>query len=106
MADAMVSARMSAEKKDAGNQILESLGTNASQAVNELYDFVIRNKRLPFAPKQELGLHKYTKEQIAEATRAVNSLVIHGVDPRLANMDLKEIKRMRLEEKCRMGLDA
>lgn len=104
MADAMISARMSAEKKEAGNRILESLGTNASQAVNDLYDFVIRNKQLPFAPKQELGLHKYTKEQIAEAVRAVDSLVTHDVDSRFANMSLKDIKRMRLEEKYGLEL--
>ena len=36
MADAMVTARMSQEKKEAGNRVLEQLGTNASQVVNRL----------------------------------------------------------------------
>ena len=31
MADAMVTARMSQEKKEAGNRVLEQLGTNATQ---------------------------------------------------------------------------
>ena len=41
MADAMVTARMSQEKKEAGNRVLEQLGTNASQVVNRLYDYVL-----------------------------------------------------------------
>lgn len=48
MADAMVTARMSQEKKEAGNRVLEQLGTNASQVVNRLYDYVLENKKLPF----------------------------------------------------------
>ena len=48
MADAMVTARMSSEKKEAGNRILEQMGTNASQAVNRLYDYVIEKRELPF----------------------------------------------------------
>ena len=52
MADAMVTARMSAEKKEAGNRMLEQLGTNASQAVNRLYDYVLEKKQLPFPEQQ------------------------------------------------------
>ena len=48
MADAMVTARMSQEKKEAGNRVLEQLGTNASQAVNRLYDYVLEKRQLPF----------------------------------------------------------
>ena len=43
MADAMVTARMSQEKKEAGNRVLEQLGTNASQVVNRLYDYVLES---------------------------------------------------------------
>ena len=49
MADAMVTARMSSEKKEAGNRILEQMGTNASQAVNRLYDYVIEKRELRFS---------------------------------------------------------
>ena len=38
MDDAMVTGRMSAEKKAAGARVLEKAGLNASQAVNLLYD--------------------------------------------------------------------
>lgn len=55
MADAMVTARMSQEKKEAGNRVLEQLGTNASQVVNRLYDYVLENKKLPFPEEQGGG---------------------------------------------------
>lgn len=64
MADAMVTARMSPEKKEAGNRVLEQLGTNASQAVNRLYDYVIEKKELPFP---EEGRPAYTREDIERA---------------------------------------
>ena len=38
MDDAMVTGRMSAEKKAAGGRVLDRAGLNASQAVNLLYD--------------------------------------------------------------------
>ena len=44
MADAMVTARMSQEKKDEGNRVLAQLGVNASQAVNRLYDYVLERR--------------------------------------------------------------
>lgn len=40
-AEAMVTARMGVGKKEEGNRVLASLGTNASKAVNQLYDYVI-----------------------------------------------------------------
>ena len=49
--DAMVTGRMSPEKKEEGNRILASLGSNPSQAINQLYDFVIAKRALPFADK-------------------------------------------------------
>lgn len=99
MDDAMVSARMSREKKAAGNRILAQLGTNASQAVNELYDYLIRNKKLPFAPSQELGLHKYTQDQLREAAALINELAVPDIDPELAQLDIKHAKQKRIERK-------
>ena len=42
-AEAMVTARMGVGKKEEGNRVLASLGTNASKAVNQLYDYVIES---------------------------------------------------------------
>lgn len=94
MADAMVTARMSQEKKEAGNRVLEQLGTNASQAVNRLYDYVLEKKELPF-PEQQ-GRRKYTQEEIARAIAWVDGLRLTSAPSRLDNMTLKEAKRERL----------
>ena len=45
-AEAMVTARMGVGKKEEGNRVLASLGTNASKAVNQLYDYVIERGAL------------------------------------------------------------
>ena len=91
MADAMVTARMSAEKKEAGNRMLEQLGTNASQAVNRLYDYVLEKKQLPFPEQQER--RKYTQEEIAQAIAWVDSIPRRD---RFSTMTDDEIRRERL----------
>ena len=91
MADAMVTARMSAEKKEAGNRMLEQLGTNASQAVNRLYDYVLEKKQLPFPAQQ--GRRKYTQEEIAQAIAWVDSIPRRD---RFSTMTDDEIRRERL----------
>ena len=48
MDDAMVTGRMSAEKKAAGNRVLEKRGLNASQAVNLLYDRLTEEQNAEF----------------------------------------------------------
>ena len=101
MADAMVTARMSQEKKEAGNRVLEQLGTNASQVVNRLYDYVLENKKLPFPEEQ--GRRKYTQEEIADYRKfhAQNPEAIAWVDSiprkdRFSTMTDDEIRRERL----------
>lgn len=95
MADAMVTGRMSKEKKEAGNRVLARLGTNPSAAINGLYDYLIREEKLPFEKEEEFGWQKYSKEEIAEAFAFVRSLRI-PVDNRFATMTDDEIKRERL----------
>ena len=97
MADAMVTARMSQEKKEAGNRMLEQLGTNASQAVNRLYDYVLEKKELPF-PEQQ-GRRKYTQEEIARAIAWVDSIPRLPKDNRFATMTDDEIKYERLKSR-------
>lgn len=93
MPDAMVTARMSPEKKEAGNRILEQLGTNASQAINRLYDYLLEKKQLPFPDQQER--REYSQEEIAKAIAWANDLKV-DVPSRFANMTLKEVRRERL----------
>lgn len=94
MSDAMVTARMSAEKKEAGNRVLEQLGTNASQAVNRLYDYVLEKKELPFPEQQER--RKYTQEEIARAIAWVDGIPKKRASGRFSDMTIKGAKRDRL----------
>ena len=107
MADAMVTARMSQEKKDEGNRVLAQLGVNASQAVNRLYDYVLERRELPFPEMDER--RKYTDEEIARAMEWVDGIsrLAEG-DRHMAatddetgfrHMGIKEAKRARLVKK-------
>ena len=97
MEDAMVTARMSKEKKEAGNRVLEQLGTNASQVINKLYDYVLEKKELPFPEKKKK--HDYTKEEIADAVAFIDSIRILPIDGRFAKMSDKEIRLERLKSR-------
>lgn len=57
MPDAMVTARMSQSKKNAGNEILRELGYSASQAINELYDRVLETHAWPLAPSKKASIN-------------------------------------------------
>lgn len=97
MADAMVTARMSPEKKEAGNRVLEQLGTNASQAVNRLYDYVIERRELPFPEQRER--RKFTPEEIARAIAWVDSIPTLPIDNKYSTMTDDEIRLERLKSR-------
>lgn len=97
MADAMVTARMSQEKKEAGNRIFEQLGTNASQVVNRLYDYVLEKKALPFAAHE--AKRCFTQEEIEEAVAWVDGISEKRTKGKFASMTIKEAKRERLAAK-------
>ena len=91
--DAMVTARMPSGKKEAGARALEELGTNASKAVNDLYDYVIAYGRLPFerdGPGRE--------ERVAQAEALVDSIPRVVLEPGLEGLDLKAARALRLRD--------
>lgn len=93
-ADAMVTGRMPREKKEEGNRVLESLGTTPSKAINQLYDFIIEKKELPFAEKKPHGIDP---DKLAEARAWVHGLRLTRPAPsNFAAMTTKEAKRERL----------
>ena len=96
MADVMVTARMSPEKKDAGNCVLEQLGTNASQAVNAVYDYIIKHRSLPFDSKQDAGSRRYSAEQMEAALAWVDGIPRLGKSNDLPALSNDEIKARRL----------
>ena len=93
MADAMVTARMSATKKEAGTRVLVNLGCNASQVINELFDVLIETKKIPWHVGQsdpsELGA------QLSEALAWVDELKV-DLSPEFAGMLIKDARRQRL----------
>lgn len=93
MADAMVTARMPIEKKEAAYRVFEKLGTNASQVINSVFDYVIENEAIPCAEEQS---HVHTPEEIAEAIAWVDSLPSIPVSKRFTAMTDDEIRQERL----------
>lgn len=94
MTDAMVTARMSPEKKEAGNRVLEQLGTNASQAINRLYDYVIEKRELPFHLQGQR--RAYTQEEILHAIDWVDGIPRSRTSGRFSGMSIEEAKCDRL----------
>ena len=78
MTDVMVTARMRPEKKERGNQVLEALGTNASQVINRLYDYVIEFQKLPF-PDDRHQRSALTPDAVAAARARIVELKVPNV---------------------------
>ena len=93
-AEAMVTARMAADKKEEGNRVLAALGTSASKVVNQLYDYVIEERALPFG-KESAGRAAYSQAEIASAIALVDGLV-SPVSDEFRSMSLKEARLARL----------
>ncbi len=90
--DAMVTARMSQAKKEAGNSVLEAIGVSPSKAINELYDYLIKQKKLPFAQE---GKAAYDRKSLQEALSWVDGLAL-AAGNRFSSMDDEEIRVERL----------
>lgn len=95
MSDAMVTGRMPQGKKEEGNRILASLGVNPSKAINQLYDYVIEHRSLPFDNKQENQLN-FSHEEITGAFQWAESISRKN---RFSNMTDDEIRAERLAKK-------
>ena len=93
MYSAMVTARMQQTKKESGNRILESLGSNASQAINELYDYLIAHKSLPWESTAQPST--ISPERLRDALAWADSLQI-DLSPEFAAMSTKDARRHRL----------
>lgn len=91
--DTMVTARMAKGKKDAGSEVLKSLGITASQAINEFYDYLIEQRGLPqmsAAPSARTDSVK-----ISEAMHWLDDISLHSTN-RFASMSDEDIRRERL----------
>lgn len=92
MGDTTVTARMSQAKKDAGNRVLEQIGSTTSQFINAAYDYLIQNGSSPFCVKREGAL---SAEGIASALAEVEGMCLPSSN-RFATMSDDEIRGERL----------
>lgn len=93
-AEAMVTARMAVDKKEEGNRVLASLGTSASKAVNQLFDYIIEKQALPF-DREAAERTVHSSAEIAAAIAFVDALAI-PVSDEYRNMSIKEARFARL----------
>ena len=89
MDDAMVTGRMSAEKKAAGARVLEKAGLNASQAVNLLYDKLEEEQNADFL------LHRKPEPREWESAAKFLKALHMPINPRFNDMTRGEIKLER-----------
>ena len=99
--DAMVTGRMSASKKERGNRALNELGTNASKAINALYDYVIEHHALPFSTDRP-----DKSELLRSATSLVDAIPKVQLDERHTQMSIKDARRERLSQQALPREDA
>ena len=94
MGDAMVTARMSKAKKDAGNRVLEQLGYGASQFINSAYDYLIQHGASPFE-HDKAQVDTPSSELIAQALAKIDDMCLPESN-RFATMTDDDIRRERL----------
>ena len=92
--DAMVTARMQSTKKESGNRVLESLGTTASAAINQLYDYLLIHNALPWENESD-AMASVSSDELSQALAWVDSLQIN-LSPEFAGMSLAEAHSCRL----------
>ena len=101
MSDAMVTARMTASKKTAGTRVLEDLGYNASQVINELFDRLIESGTLPWGT-EERTTGNVSPERLQAALAWVDELA-SDIDERFSTMSDDQIRVERLRSRGLMG---
>lgn len=94
--DAMVTGRMSLEKKEAGNKILASLGVSPSKAINQLYDYLIEKQTLPFITATQRKV--YSEEEIKAALDWVDDFPYVELSDRTLTMSRDELRQERLRK--------
>lgn len=72
MADAMVTGRVPLQKKVAATRVLNQIGVSTSQAINQLFDYLIQHGSLPF-PQEERS--QATAADMTEAREFICSMV-------------------------------
>jgi len=98
MDDAMVTGRMSAEKKAAGAKVLAKAGLNASQAINLLYDKLEEEQNADFL------IHRIPEQREWESAAKFLDVLASPIpiETRFDNMTRGQIKLERARSKGRI----
>ena len=102
MDDAMVVARMTREKKESVAAKLADMGTNASQVVNQLWDYIDATGKLPFADVEQQPRAART----AAAAEWVRGLATLGEGNRFQTASDEDIRAARLHERLARAAEA
>ena len=94
MNEAMVTARMSCGKKEEGTSVLRELGTTPSKAINDLFDYVVRHRSLPFENGQTPA-SGISREEVHAALTWLDEISLPE-DNRFASMSDDQIRTERL----------
>lgn len=101
MPDAMVTARMSAAKKEAGERALRALGMTASEAINAMFDHLLAYGSLPFPTS---GPPQRSRERrMAQSIRRVDAIPRVELSPATREMTIKEARLARLRDRGLIG---
>lgn len=92
---AMVTGRMSPEKKTRGNDVLREAGMNASQAINLMYDRLLQDQNVDFLVR---STDRPSKADWARAAHVVDS-ISQPHPSRFDEMSRVDIKRERLRSR-------
>ena len=90
----MVTARMSAGKKEVGAAVLKELGVSASEAINQLYDHLIAERRLPW--DEAVADHADRSSVFARATALVDAIPRIPAEPGFEDMTTHQARLARL----------
>ena len=69
--DAIVTVRMTEEKKESANRVLEKLGLKTSAAINMFYDYLVEHGTLPF---EATSMPQLSEQQWLDAARFIDSI--------------------------------
>lgn len=94
MNEAMVTARMSYGKKEEGTAILKELGVTPSKAINDLFDYIVKHRELPFDESAKAA-NVVSRADLMAALDWVDGISLPE-DNRFATMSDDEIKAERL----------
>lgn len=75
--DAMVTARMPQGKKEAGAEVLRSLGTTSSRVINKLFDYLIARRELPLGLVDDARQDRDSR--IREALELIDGISFAGL---------------------------